>query len=373
MKIVFRLSALGFGGTERVFIAVADYLLDAHGWQSTFVVDKISNFATEDVAREKGHQVVGLDVPRTWKSILPFARFLRNSPPDIIISAYTETNGAAILSSKISGSRCPVVVTEHASLNEHWSGKSRARRWVLDFIVGRLYRLSDSILCVSAGLAKELNRRQQSVPVIYIHNPVRFGKRNRSNDEARQILQLKAEDRMILAVGRISRQKNYLMLARVLSKIKTKNTHLYIVGGVYEKPEKIKLDLVIADLGLSERVHFIDFTHDVSLYYEAAELLVLSSSWEGFGNVIVEALAFGLPIVSTNCNYGPSEILADGKFGRLIPLGDADAMASAVDEILELNPFPEQNQIHRAEDFSEAKIGRQYYDHILRTVGAVNG
>jgi len=369
MRIIFRLSALGFGGTERVFISVADALLASYGWHSTFVVDRISDSATESVACGRGHRIIGLGVSRTWQSILPFAKVLRDEKPDIVLSAYTETNGAALISRILSGLSLPIVVTEHASLDEHWKGKSRFRRLLLEAIVRQVYKFADHILCVSAGLAAGVTRRQKAVPVSYIHNPVRFDDRRLTKEEAREALKVASDVRMVLAVGRISRQKNYTTLLKGMAELRANNAHLYIVGGVFDATEKTQLDVIIQDLGLASRVHFINFTHEIHQFYAAADLLVLSSAWEGFGNVLVEGLAFGLPIVSTRCNHGPAEILADGQYGRLVPVGNAHEMAQAIDEVLMENPFPAALQIRRSQDFSEASIGTQYHSLISRIAG----
>lgn len=371
MLVTFRLSALGFGGTERVFLSVADFLSSTYGWSIDFVVDNISGHETEQTAVTKGYRVVGLNVLRTWKSILPFARYLQKNSPDIVISAYTETNAAAVMANVLHRFRIPIIVTEHASLDEHWAGKSWSRKILLEFIVRHIYKLADQVLCVSRGMAEQLGRRLKRYPHIsFIHNPVRFSPRTQSKEQARHTLGVEKNARMILAVGRISRQKNYLMLFQAIKNLNFQNKYyLYIVGGVYDLEEKHRLDRYIAEHDLAVQVRFVDFTHEVRTYYEAADMLVLSSAWEGFGNVLVEALAFGLPIVSSRCNYGPEEILADGEFGLLVNVNDYLSMGQAIQQVLTTNPFHPTKQIQRAQEFSEQRIGAAYYQLICRTIG----
>jgi glycosyltransferase involved in cell wall biosynthesis len=370
MLVTFRLSALGFGGTERVFLSIADFLSSTYGWQINFVVDKISGHETEQIARTKSYEVIGLNAARTWKSIRPFAQYLKEKKPDIVFSAYTEVNAAALISNALNRFRTPVIVTEHASLDEHWRGRSHMKKLMLECIVRYVYRLADRVLCVSRGVAGQLGKRLSHPHISYIHNPARFTLRTRAKNEARQALGVGQDDQMILAVGRICKQKNYLMLLNAFKDSPTSDKQrLYIVGGVHEMDEKKRIDQFIADHQLAGLVHFVDFIEDVHIYYEAADLLALSSAWEGFGNVLVEALAFGLPIVSSRCNYGPSEILADGEFGVLVDVGDSIAMGKAIQQLLKQNPFDPARQIQRAEAFSESRIGEEYYRLICATSG----
>jgi len=370
MLLAFRLSHLRSGGTERVFLSVADYLSTSHGFRIDFVVDAINGQETEQVAREKGYRVVGLGASRSWASILPFRRYLRQERPDVVFSAYTETNAAALFSNALTGFATPLIVTEHASLDEHWAGKPWARRMMLEAIVRYVYRLADHAMCVSRGMAEQLGRRLPQREVGFIHNPVRFAERRQAKDEARRTLALAVDVPLILAVGRIARQKNYLMLLRAFKTLLQHGRYqLCIVGGVYEPDEKKLLDAYVAENNLRHAIRFVDFTNDVQVFYEAADVLALSSAWEGFGNVLVEGLAFGLPVVSTCCNFGPAEILADGAFGKLVEVDDHAAMAQAIRQVLTSNPFEPECQRTRAQDFSEQRIGTRYYDLIQKVAG----
>lgn len=368
--VTFRLSALGYGGTERVFLSVADFLSSTYGWSVDFVVDNINNHETEQVAIAKGYRVIGLNSLRTWKTIFPLARYLKERRPNIVFSAYTETNAATLFSSVLDRFRTPIIVTEHASLDEHWSGKPWLRKMMLETIVRYIYKLADRVVCVSRGMAEQLAKRLKHPHISFIHNPVRFSLRTQSKLEARLALGVPQDMRMILAVGRISKQKNYMMLLQAFNSVASVgNTQLYIVGGVFDLDEKLMLDQYVVIHGLKQQVHFVDFTHEVHRYYEAADLLVLSSAWEGFGNVIVEALAFGLPVVSSRCNYGPAEILADGEFGVLVDLNDCVAMGQAIQTVLDHNPFLAEKQIQCANAFSEQRIGEIYHQLICETTG----
>jgi glycosyltransferase involved in cell wall biosynthesis len=360
VKIAFRLSALGYGGTERVFLSIADYLSE-RGHQVDFVIDKASGQSTEAVAQEKGHNVVSLNAARTWRTIVPFAAYIDSAKPDAYVTAYTETNAAALISSAIAKHKPAKIVTEHASLDEHWANKSFLRRMLLELIVRVGYLAGDRIVCVSEGMAKQLKARLKHRYIEHIHNPVRFGAPSRSKLSSRALLGIDPDAAVVIAVGRVSKQKNYLMLLKAISQLKLqRNLAVYIIGGVYEPAQRSLLDSYIVAEKLAEKVHFVDFTHDLQAYYESADVLVMSSAWEGFGNVLVEGLAFGLQIVSTNCNYGPSEILSDGQFGDLVSVGDHVAMAEAIVRALHSPKCATVDLRKRASDFSEDRIGNAY-------------
>lgn len=369
MKIAFRISSMGFGGAERVFLSVADGLSAHHPVEIHFVVDDIGKGETEQIVREKGYQLISLSCTRTLKSILPLKHYINAHQPDVLISAYPDTNFAALISAKLARAPCKVIVSEHAPLKDHFQHVSFHRRHLLNIYFRYGYRLASHILGVSNGLKNELMAfGHAEKKVSYIHNPVRYGTAH--EDIARKQHTAKT----ILAVGRITHQKDYMTLLRAFHLLKKQSSPndqlcLKIVGGIHDESEKHKLDTFILDNQLGENIEFAGFTENVAAHYASADVFVLSSKWEGFGNVLVEALAFGLPIVSTNCPYGPAEILENGRYGKLVPIGDSQAMAVAISDLLQ-NPqtFSPKTQQQRSRDFSEAVIAEKYWQLIMQVV-----
>ncbi|QLI82553.1 glycosyltransferase [Chitinibacter fontanus] len=366
LKVIFRISVLGFGGAERVFLSLAEYLHCHHNCEIIFVVDRLAG--ENDVnARALGLQVISLDVNRTLQSILPFKKVLESIKPDIVLSAYPDTNGSVLIARILSKHKCPIIVSEHASIKHHFQASSFHRRQIVNFIVSYLYLLANAVVCVSKGLQFELSGLMKSKSKVRaIYNPIRY---------ASMQVQLYKHDKKtanILAVGRVVKAKDYMTLLMAFKKLKTVNAKLTILGGISDKLEsQLLIDFVAAN-DLNGRVTFSEYTNNPEIFYQEADLFVLSSAWEGFGNVIVEAMAFGLPIVSTDCDSGPAEILKNGQFGRLVPVGDAEAMALAIDEVLSNNPFDPKLQRQRAEDFSVQKIGLEYYNLLVSTVNTFN-
>ena len=362
MKIMFRISKLGFGGAEQVFLSIARELKKEHNAQVTFVVDK-GEGESFSVAKDLGFDVINLNVSRTLMSIIPLSKVINIHKPDVIISAYTDTNAACLLSKVISPFKVPVIVSEHASLKEHWQNKSALKKKVLKFYVAWIYKLASKVLCVSNGLREQVNALLHNKSNIRtIHNPVRFKSTATCKRVASPCLNL-------VAVGRVDPAKDYATLVKAIAIIKeSRLVHLKIVGGTTDSHEfnKIK-DLVMLNK-LENEVEFVGYSDSVKTFYQEADIFVLSSAWEGFGNVIVEAMAFGLPIVATNCNYGPGEILEHGRYGRLVNVADSNALAEAILKEDDTPLVTDKKLLKRSEDFSEFIIANQYYQLIVEVM-----
>ncbi|GHY15925.1 glycosyltransferase [Vibrio cholerae] len=358
MKVMFRISKMGFGGAEQVFISLAKYLTIKHKYEVCFVVDK-SQGDNIGEPEKLGCSVISLNVRRNFLSFLPFIKAINTFKPDVIISAYTDTNAVCMMSSLFSQHKAKVILTEHASLYEHWKSKGFFKVLILKFYVKFIYRLASKVVCVSNGLSnqvKELMGYNSDIKTIY--NPVRKIECIGFSNKDESVINL-------LAVGRISKPKDYLTLIKAVAEIKkTHMVNLNIVGGVFDKIEYNNIVLLVNKIGLQNEVNFVGYTEQLGIFYKNADVFVLCSAWEGFGNVLVEALSFGLPIVSTDCNFGPREILENGNYGLLVPVGDFKMLANAIIEQY-TNPIHKKSDlINRSESFSEIKIGNEYYDLI---------
>ncbi|KUJ00427.1 glycosyltransferase [Vibrio sp. MEBiC08052] len=377
MRIIFRISYMGFGGAEQVFLSVARTLMPEH--EVLFVTDRAEGASYATLLNEN-IPVRSLDVKRTFMSLLRFKRVIDDFKPDVILSAYPDTNAACILSASMARHQAKVVVSEHASIVEHFQHKSALTRLKVRLIVQCLYRMADQVVAVSEGVMNDI------VPLVkradkccFIHNPVRFNQAAPAFDsqQAQQpddSLQRQTDEdvlaakrgvpKTILAVGRVTPQKDYMTLLRAVRYlIETQHQHdiqVMIVGGTHDKAEMARLTEYIDQHQLQSYITFVGFSDQVERYYAQADLFVLSSAWEGFGNVIVEALAFDVPVVSTDCRSGPAEILQNGQFGRLVSVGDSTALAKAMIDELETPSCSRVARLDRAAQFSEHEISERY-------------
>ena len=361
MKIIFRISYMGFGGAEQVFLSLAREFIKSN--DVVFVTDKNYGSSYETLIKEK-IPVHSLNCKRSLLSVFSFSKYIDHFKPDIILSAYPDTNGACALSAILARHKVKVVLSEHASVIEHFKGRSLFQRIKVKLIIKFLYRFANQVIAVSKGVADEVNSILNSTnKCIFIYNPVRFSPDLINNS-------VKKEKGLVISVGRISPQKNYMMLLEAASIIKKLDSHLKfkIIGGIHDQQEYLALQDFIIENELNDTVEFVGFSADVENYYRQAELFVLCSAWEGFGNVIVEALSFGLPIVSTDCKSGPSEILEKGRYGRLVTIGDTSALVQSIlDEMTEPSSTLDE-RYKRASDFSEKNIAQQYLQVFDRLV-----
>jgi glycosyltransferase involved in cell wall biosynthesis len=172
---------------------------------------------------------------------------------------------------------------------------------------------------------------------------------------------------IILAAGRLHRQKDFPTLLRAFSLLRQNRPCRLVILGDGKKRRRKALRQLAKQLGIEKDVSLPGFVENPFAYMARANLFVLSSAWEGFGNVIVEALACGCPVVSTDCRSGPREILDNGRYGRLVPVGDPEALARAMLEALDDpdNPCDRETRIQRAMEFSVDKIVDEYLKVLL--------
>jgi glycosyltransferase involved in cell wall biosynthesis len=164
---------------------------------------------------------------------------------------------------------------------------------------------------------------------------------------------------VILSVGRLSPEKDLPMLLRAFDQVRRqRECRLIIVG---EGPGRGELEALIGKLDMKECVYLAGFTENPFAYMKRAALLAFTSVAEGSGNVLIEALALGTPVVSTDCPYGPAETLAGGKYGALVPVGDDEAFARAMIETLD-NPLPAAQLEEAAANYTVENSTRRYLE-----------
>lgn len=220
-----------------------------------------------------------------------------------------------------------------------------------------LTRAAGTTITVSADIKTELVARFHACPdrITVVHNPVDH-----------KWIEKKALDNIpicagkrpyILSVGRLVDAKDYPTLLSAFAKIKHKlDCDLVILG---EGPLRAVLEKLVSDLDVIDRVYLPGYLSNPFPVYKKASLFVLSSVFEGFGNVIVEAMALGVPIVATRCPGGPRDILAEGRYGRLVPVGDSDALAAAI--LAEIaDPVQPETLKKRARDFNVDRVAEIY-------------
>nr|WP_255762557.1 glycosyltransferase [Halomonas alkalisoli] len=315
------------GGAERVNIDLAHEFFRA-GHDVEFVLLQARGELLAEA--EALFSVHDLACERIRYSPLALARYLRRHRPDALIAAMWPMTVLAPLAARFSGHACAVLISEHNTLSEQYRGWGRVHRGILRLSTACGYRLAKARVAVSEGVSCDIallsgiNKNRFSV----IHNPVpqRPVPNLEKISEAESLWGVPRGGR-ILSVGSLKAQKNHDLLVRSFAQLERPGSRLMLVG---QGGEEVRLQKLSRELGIHDQVIFAGFHRDPTPFYHTADLFVVSSNYEGFGNVIVEALSCGTPIVSTNCPSGPAEILENGKYGSLVPVGDGAALADAM-------------------------------------------
>jgi glycosyltransferase involved in cell wall biosynthesis len=268
---------------------------------------------------------------------------------------------AAVLAKALARSQTRLVLTEHTTWSRSDLVRSAGSRFVARATMNLAFRSADAIVCVSRGAADDLARfaRIQRSNVHAIYNPIV----NNAQLLPTAVIPRDPHSwwdgphKRILAVGTLIPLKGFRSLMRSFAEVRAAvDARLLILG---EGPARQELESEIRRLQLEGDVFLPGSVQDPTPYYARADLSVMASEVEGFGNVLVEALACGTPVVSTDCPSGPREILGNGEFGKLVPVGDSSALAEAILQTLR-SPLPADVLRSRAALFSIASAGKQY-------------
>lgn len=356
MKISLLLPNLKGGGAERVSIDLADAFAEL-GHSVEFVLLKAEGEFLEQA--EGRHRVVDLNVSRMRSTIIPLTRYIRKNRPDGLIAAMWPLSFIAPIAMKLSFHQCPVLTVEHSTLSNQYANWGRLHHFGLRASMAFGFRLASARAGVSAGVAEDM-AKLAAYPVsgvTTLYNPIPM--RSRASLQALQSAEsywTRPRGHRIIIVGNLKTVKNHALLLRAFAELNDPAACLLILGqGDLETELRLQTDR----LHISDQVVFAGFHTNPTAFYQTADLFVLSSNHEGLPTVLIEALGYGLPVVSTDCPSGPSEILEYGRYGRLTPVGDAKALASAMQEALS-SPYDAEVLKRRAADFTPERAARAY-------------
>lgn len=290
-------------------------------------------------------QVVDLGAQRMISSVLPLARYLRTQKPRGLVSVLNHANVVALWAAKVARYPGRVVVVEQNTRSvASAQGESRRNR-LMPGLVKRFYPWADCVVGVSAGVAEDLVRvvgvDRSKVRVIY--NPIVTPELDASAREPVAVPWFEDGTPVFVAAGRLRPQKDFPTLLRAFAMLRARRTARVVILG--EGPERQKLEALAAELGLADDVQLPGASPNPYAYMARAAAFVLSSRWEGLPTVLVEALRCGTPVIATDCPSGSREILADGRYGTLVAVGDASALAAAMEAALDgqLRPAAEES------------------------------
>lgn len=343
------------GGAERVVVNLAREFVD-RGHAVDLVLMAQTGELLEIVPGPA--RVVDLAAPRVRRIVRPLVRYLRQERPQALLVSMWPLTTLAVVARLLARSTCRLILIEHTVLSRHYADYGALHRILLRATTGLSYRFADARVAVSRGSADDLSilsgLRRDRIEVI--HNPVPAFRQS-TGEEAAEAVWGVPRGRRILAVGSLKVEKNHALLIRAFARIaKFPDARLLVLGEGDQRP---KLMAAAVASGVGDQLLMPGFVVDPSPYFRTADLFVLSSDYEGLPTVIVEALGCGLPVVSTDCPAGPAEILDSGRYGRLVPVGDAEALALAIEEMLAAD-HDSAELMRRAADFAPAVAADRY-------------
>jgi len=327
-RVAFFLYALGGGGAERVMLNLARGFVE-RGILLDLVVGKAQGPLVSEIP--DGVRLVNLGATRLRRSLFRLIRYLRSEKPCALLSATTPVNLVALWAKHLSRSPVRVVIAIHNTFSQQVARDSRAGGRLMTLLAKWTFPRADAVVAVSRGAAEDFSRSigfpEEKVRVIY--NPVVLPSMfARAREPVEHPWFAPGEPPVILGVGRLTEQKDFGNLVRAFQAVRQeKQARLMILGEGEDRPEIEKL---VHALGLQEDVCMPGFVDNPYKYLASCDLFVLSSRWEGLPTVLIEALALGTPVVSTDCPSGPIEILENGRLGRLIPINTPDLLADAI-------------------------------------------
>ena len=351
-KILFYTHALTGGGAERVWALLATRFAEA-GDDVVFAVDRT---ATENAGfLDSRVRMVTLGINHLG-AVKNLVELLQTEKPDICLSAIGVSNLKMLIASTLTGRLKRCIISLHGYFHSEGQFLSRLGNTITPIAS----RFCAATICVSNGLRQHVITRWllPAKKTYRIYNPVVI----KMDSPPPSVADLAERPPIILAVGRLIHYKSYPTLIEAFAKVKTPGARLQILG---DGPERQALEAQIEALGLQDRVDLLGYHSEPWAFYAKAKCFVLTSHSESFGNVIVEALANGLPIVATKC-HGPEEIILNRWQGKLVNIGDTDALAKALDVTL-ANPGDPAPRIVRARDF-DSDTAFEEYDELINDI-----
>lgn len=272
---------------------------------------------------------------QSWQSLPKLVDYLQTHCPPVLLSATHFINETALLAKKLSQVPTRVVVTEHTFLSQEVRLTEQVSSRLIPWTVKVLYPAADSIIAVSHGVAQDLHQfigQQRPTPAV-IYNPVVTSEMMQLAQQAINHPWFQQKDQpIVIGAGRFVRQKDFGTLLRAFAHLRQMVPARLVLLG--DGREHKQLKQLARDLRITDDLWMPGFVDNPYAFLQKADVFALSSAWEGLPTVLIEAIALGVPVVATDCPSGPMEILQGGAYGRLVPVGNAEALGTALQEVL---------------------------------------
>lgn len=362
---IFVPSFLG-GGVERMMVYLANYLV-SRGYNIDYIV--IKNYGPYKELLSDKVNLINLDKKRVLFSFFDLSIYLRKNKPDVLLSVMNYVNLIIFFANTISFTNTKHIISER-DIPTNNINKSKFK-YLFKIVVKKIYPKVDKIIAISKDVKIDLIKNFKIKPekITVINNMVNLDLFDINHKVDKSLIYENIFDdnfknqKIIIAIGRLVKYKNfsYLINSFSIAEKKNNNIRLLILG---EGNERKDLEKQIETLNLTNKIALPGFLNESHKYLKCSDLFISTSIYEGFGNVIIEAMAAGLPVIVTDCIGGPKEIVQNGKFGDVVPLNKPQVLANKILERIE-SDFDKSISLNRAKDFSVDKISENYLNVLL--------
>jgi glycosyltransferase involved in cell wall biosynthesis len=362
-KLAIFVAAISGGGVEKAVVNLANEIAKKGINIDLLIAD---DTGISSLYFDPNISVIKLSTKRVFFCIPELILYLIRAQPDVLFSAMEYVNFIALVSKKISFTSTRVIISSHAPL-VYFIRDEKFFKWrLLKKLLSYLYGTADKVITVSKGLERSLIGELNINPakILTIYNPIiNESLINDSLEDLSDPWVKSSKSPYIISIGRFAKEKDYPTLINAFNLVREKrDVRLVILG---QGPEWENVNKIINFHGLSSFVHTPGFVLNPYKYIKNAACFILSSKNEGFGNVLVEALALGCPIVSTNCEFGPVEVLENGLWGSLVPVGDYESMANSVLTTLDLNQSSSESLLNTHLDQFKVSVAVEKYINVF--------
>jgi glycosyltransferase involved in cell wall biosynthesis len=331
LRVMFFRPSLGEGGADRVTITLLRHL-DRARFAPSIALVRAKGALLDEVPADV--PVIDLGAPRLALSVHALARAIARDKPDVVFSTASAANIFAVAAHRLARSKARLVLSERSALERESRSKVRS---VIELRAKKLaYARADLVTAVSDGVAAEL-RDRLGLPahkVVAVYNPVVTSDlRTLAAEPVAHPFFASGNAPVLVACGRLVEVKDYSTMLRAFATLRaTRQVRLAVLG---EGPLRETLEREALDRGLGGDVEFLGFDRNPYKYMARARLFLQSSRAEGLPGALIQSMACGTPVVATDCDHGPREVVTSGTDGWLVPVGDPDALADAAGRLLD--------------------------------------
>lgn len=351
-NIFFFIPTLGQGGAEKVFLNLANEMVKNHN--VSFILQDTKGVLFKDL--NNGIKIHNIGFQNKLKLLFKILSLVSKKKPDVIISTLTIPNILNAIVHKASFHKYILITRQAAPILD-------SNRKIINILLTFSFRRSKVVIANSFRTKESISNNMKlknnldNVQVIY--NPIfNLEMYEKANESIQENTFDYINDKFILSVGRLEQVKDFKLLIKSFGLSQSKNKLKLVILG--EGSQRNEIELLIQKLNLNNEVHLLGSVSNPYPFYKNAEMFVSSSKWEGFGNVIVEALSFGLPIIYTKYSGAPKEILKDNEYGWGISKKCPIEMSNLIDTVYNKKNYNKTVLIERAKEFSVEKISLQY-------------